>query len=94
MAISAGDGRIASHSVAEAKDRLPALLAAAERGEAVTITRRGKPIVEFKPVRPVEPKRVSRESIDELRRALAGQAPMEVDAGTFIRAMRDADDEV
>jgi prevent-host-death family protein len=94
MAISPGDDGMASYGVAEAKDRLPALLAAAERGEAVTITRRGKPIVEFRPVRPVAEKRVSRESIDELRRALAGQTPMEVDAGTFIRAMRDADDEV
>jgi prevent-host-death family protein len=93
MAISPGDGRMASYSVAEAKDRLPALLAAAERGEAVTITRRGKPIVEFKPVRPAESKRVSRESIDELARALAAFPPQDVDAGTFVRAMRDADDE-
>jgi prevent-host-death family protein len=63
MAISPGDDGMASYGVAEAKDRLPALLAAAERGEAVTITRRGKPIVEFRPVRPVAEKRVSRESI-------------------------------
>jgi antitoxin (DNA-binding transcriptional repressor) of toxin-antitoxin stability system len=88
MAISPEDDGMAGYRVAEAKDRLPALLAAAERGEAVTITRRGKP------VRPVAEKRVSRESVDERRRALAGQTPMEVDAGTFIRAMRDADDEV
>jgi antitoxin (DNA-binding transcriptional repressor) of toxin-antitoxin stability system len=85
---------MASYSVAEAKDRLPALLAAAERGEQVTITRRGKPIVEFKPVQPVAGKRVSPESIQELRRALAKYPPQEVDAGTYVRAMRDEDDEV
>ncbi|WP_277751815.1 hypothetical protein [Dankookia rubra] len=39
-------------------------------------------------------KRVSRESIDELRRAPAVQTLMKVDAGTFIRTMRNADDEV
>jgi len=85
---------MASYSVAEAKDRLPALLAAAERGEQVTITRRGKPIVEFKPVQPAAEKRVSRESIDELERALAKYPPQDVDAGTFVRAMRDEDDDV
>lgn len=85
---------MSSYSVAEAKDRLPALLAAAERGETVTITRRGKPIVEFRPVAPPAPKRVSRESIDALTRALAAFPPQDVDAGTYVRAMRDADDEV
>ena len=84
---------MASYSVAEARDRLPALLAAAERGEPVTITRRGKPIVEFKPVRPVAEKRVSPGSIDELERVLGAFPPQDADAGTYVRAMRDADDE-
>ena len=60
----------------------------------MTITRRGKPIVEFKPVQPVAGKRVSPESIEELRRALAQYPPQDVDAGTYVRAMRDADDAV
>ncbi|MFC7475880.1 type II toxin-antitoxin system Phd/YefM family antitoxin [Dankookia sp. GCM10030260] len=84
---------MASYSVAEARDRLPALLAAAERGEAVTITRRGKPIVEFKPVQPVAEKRVSPESIDALERVLGAFPSQDVDAGSYVRAMRDADDE-
>ena len=84
---------MSSYSVAEAKDRLPALLAAAERGEQVTITRRGKPIVEFKPVQPVAGKRVSAESINEIERVLGAYPPQDVDAGTYVRAMRDADDE-
>lgn len=41
---------MASYSVAEAKNRLPSLLVAAERGEPVIITRRGKAIVELRPV--------------------------------------------
>ena len=35
---------MASDSVAEAKDKSPALLNAVERGKAVTITRCGKPV--------------------------------------------------
>jgi prevent-host-death family protein len=31
-------------SIAQAKDRLSALVQAAERGEVVTVTRRGKPV--------------------------------------------------
>jgi prevent-host-death family protein len=34
-------------SVAEAKNRLPELIKAVENGEAVTICRRGKPVVEL-----------------------------------------------
>jgi hypothetical protein len=33
-------------SIAEAKDRLPQLIRAVERGEHVTITRHGKPVLE------------------------------------------------
>jgi prevent-host-death family protein len=84
---------VASYSVAEAKDRLPALLDAAERGEQVTITRGGKPVAELRPVQSVTPKRVSPESIDALERVLAAFPPQEVDAGAYVRAMRDADDE-
>jgi prevent-host-death family protein len=34
-------------SVAEAKNRLPELIKAAENGEAITICRRGKPVVDL-----------------------------------------------
>ena len=34
-------------SIAEAKNRLPQLIRAVERGEKVTITRHGKPVVEM-----------------------------------------------
>lgn len=38
-------------SVADAKNRLPQLIKAAENGEAVTICRRGNPVVDLVPTR-------------------------------------------
>jgi len=38
------------YSVADAKNRLPKLIDRALEGEEVIITRRGKPVIEFKPV--------------------------------------------
>lgn len=83
-----------TYSVAEAKDRLPALIAAAERGEGVTITRYGKPVAEIRPVEPNRPlKRVTPESLDWIRQQLADIPPSRVDSGTLVRAMRDETDE-
>lgn len=82
-----------AYSVAEAKNRLPALIAAAERGETVTITRYGKPVAELKPIAPVPPprKRMTKEEwkaffaeIDALN-----IPPLGEDSGTYIRRMRD-----
>jgi antitoxin (DNA-binding transcriptional repressor) of toxin-antitoxin stability system len=39
------------YSVADAKNRLPTLIDKALSGEEVIITRRGKPVVEFRPTR-------------------------------------------
>ncbi|MBX9700959.1 MAG: type II toxin-antitoxin system prevent-host-death family antitoxin [Acetobacteraceae bacterium] len=87
---------MAQYSVAEAKNRLTALIAAAERGEAVTITRHGKPVVEIKALdpamahRPMSPA----ESMAWLERELAklDLPPMEIDGATLVRQMRDEDD--
>lgn len=43
---------MANYSVATAKDKLSSLIAKAEAGEEVIITRRGKPTVELRVVRP------------------------------------------
>lgn len=40
---------MANYSVAEAKNRLPALIDKALDGEEIVITRRGKPVVELRP---------------------------------------------
>ncbi len=79
---------MASYSVAEAKNRLPALLVAAERGEAVTITRRGKPIAELRGVGAAPP---VRGSTAWLRAELDAMdiPPSPIDSGTVVRAMRD-----
>jgi len=45
-----------AYSVAEAKNTLPKLIDRALQGEEIVITRRGKPVVELRPVsRPVLP---------------------------------------
>lgn len=83
-----------AYSVADAKNRLPALIAAAERGEAVTITRYGKPVAELKPIAPPPKKRMTKEEwtaffaeIDALN-----IPPSAEDSGTLIRRMRDEED--
>ena len=52
-------------SIAEAKNRLPSLVAASERGKRITITRHGKPVAELRPVTERR-KRVSPASLDWL----------------------------
>lgn len=56
---------MSEYSVAEAKAKLSQLIARAEKGEDVTITRHGKPVVEIKPVRPA-PRRVTQADLDWL----------------------------
>lgn len=46
---------MSSYSVAEAKNNLPRLLDRMLAGEAVTITRRGKPIARLEPAEPPAP---------------------------------------
>ena len=43
---------MSNYSVAEAKNRLPALIDKALQGEHVVITRHGKPVAELRPSRP------------------------------------------
>jgi len=84
---------MASYSVAEAKNRLPALIAAAERGEPVTITRYGKPVVELRPVAAKPRRRMTPEDVDRLLRQIeALNLPkVGVDNATLIDEMREAD---
>lgn len=44
-----------TYSVAEAKNRLPSLIDRALEGEEVIITRHGKPVVELRPRRQIDP---------------------------------------
>lgn len=74
-------------SLADAKAHLSELVARAERGEDVCITRRGKPVVRLTRVdRPKKP--IDFEAIRKVRESI----PMQNEsAGDFIRRMRDED---
>jgi prevent-host-death family protein len=84
-----------AYSVADAKNRLPALIAAAERGEAVTITRYGKPVAELRPVAPAPPKRMTAEEHERFFAELdaLGLPPLGEGSGTLLRRMRDEEGE-
>lgn len=84
---------MASYSVAEAKDKLPSLLNAVERGEAVTITRRGKPVANLMAVPPAADQLAetesSRGSTAWFLTEWAKLPPLEGDLQKILRAMRD-----
>ncbi len=71
-------------SVAEAKAHLSEIIAAAEAGEDVVITRRGEPVATLSPL--PRPKR--KIDLDWLREMTAGMSVGE-DSMTVIRQMRD-----
>jgi prevent-host-death family protein len=84
--------RMSTHGVAEAKDQLSKLIDRALKGEQIVITRRGQPVIELKPLSPApqKPPRVITEAdIEWLRSRRALLPRSEVDAGTFVRQMRD-----
>ncbi|MGD9815362.1 MAG: type II toxin-antitoxin system Phd/YefM family antitoxin [Hyphomonadaceae bacterium] len=53
------------YSVAEAKAKLSELIDRAEKGESVTITRHGKPVVEMRPAA-APPRRMTSADLDRL----------------------------
>jgi prevent-host-death family protein len=74
-------------SLAEAKAHLSELVERAEAGDAVCITRRGKPVAKLTSVNS-KGKRVDLAAM----RALTSSMPLQKQtAGKFIRAMRDED---
>lgn len=81
---------MSQHSVAEAKNKLPELIARALKGEDVVITRHGTPVVELKPL-PAQPKRITKEAIEWLDKHRVGGVMPKEDAGTFVSRMRDED---
>lgn len=71
-------------SVAEAKAHLSELIAAAEAGEDVVLTRRGEPVATISPL----PRSKRKVDLDWLREMTAGM-PVGEDSMTVIRQMRD-----
>jgi prevent-host-death family protein len=79
---------MSTHTVAEAKNQLSKLIDRALRGEGIVITRRGQPVVELKPVRPV-PRPIAEADIEWLRARRVGRTMPKTDAGTLVSEMRD-----
>lgn len=73
-------------SLADAKARFSELIARAEAGETVSITKRGKPVARLVAELPVSA------SVDliELQRLTNGMTPQAESAGESIRRLRDA----
>ncbi|MBR7619027.1 type II toxin-antitoxin system Phd/YefM family antitoxin [Phenylobacterium sp. 20VBR1] len=80
---------MSEHSVVEAKNNLSDLIDRALKGEAVVITRHGKPMVELKAVQPL-PRRITEADIEWLRARRVGRKSTE-DAGSLVSRMRDED---
>jgi prevent-host-death family protein len=80
---------MSTYSVAEAKNNLSKLIDLALKGEKVTITRHGTPVIELRPTqRIVRP--VSAEALADLRAAREQLgARLGADAGDFVSRMRD-----
>ena len=79
---------MSTYSVAEAKNKLSALIKRAVEGEDVVITSHGQPIVELKPIKRQQ-KRMTEADFKWLEEHRARLTPMKIDAGTFVRQMRD-----
>ncbi|MFZ3007151.1 MAG: type II toxin-antitoxin system Phd/YefM family antitoxin [Phenylobacterium sp.] len=80
---------MSEHSVVEAKNNLSDLIDRALKGEAVVITRHGKPMVELKAVQPL-PRRITEADIEWLRARRVARKDGE-DAGSLVSRMRDED---
>ncbi|MFN0025193.1 MAG: type II toxin-antitoxin system Phd/YefM family antitoxin [Parvularculaceae bacterium] len=78
-----------TYSVAEAKNNLSKLIDLALKGEPVTITRHGAPVVELRPAQKVK-KPVTAEALAQLRAARESLgASLGEDAGSYVSRMRD-----
>lgn len=78
---------MATFSVAEAKTQLSAIIEMVEHGETITITKRGKPVVNMVPANrsPMKPKW----DVEELRAIRARTPMMKTTSVEIIRQMRD-----
>jgi len=82
---------MASHSVAEAKNKLSELIDRALKGEGVVITRHGTPVVELRPL-PAPPRPITKADIEWLRAHRVGRLSATEDAGTLVSRMRDEEE--
>jgi prevent-host-death family protein len=76
------------YSVVEAKKRLSELIDRALKGEAVVITRHGRPVIKLKPISGAA-KPITSEAIAWLDERCVGRRVPREDAATLVRRMRD-----
>ena len=82
---------MSEHTLIEAETSLSDLIDRALAGEAVVITRAGRPVVELRPIQPRTAGPVTAADMDWLAAHRVGTKPPIEDAGTFISRMRDED---
>jgi antitoxin (DNA-binding transcriptional repressor) of toxin-antitoxin stability system len=85
---------MSQHSVAEARNKLTELIARAEKGEEIVITRHGKPVVKISALATKPAPRVPTQADwDWLAERRKGRkiGDGSVDAGTLVSQMRDED---
>ncbi len=80
-----------THTVAEARDRLPELIQRALNGEGVVITQNGDPVVELKPVEK-RSRRVTQADVDWVKAHRAPRLAKTIDSTALVREMRDDSD--
>jgi prevent-host-death family protein len=82
------EAAVSTYSIAQAKDQLSRLVDEALQGKQVTITRRGKPVVELRSAAPAG-RPVTMKDIDWLRKCRESLPSLDGDTVAEIRAMRD-----
>ena len=82
---------MASYSVAEAKDKFSRLIEAANEGEAVVVTRHGKPVARIMPIQE-DRLTVRRKALDELMEGILPYKPGAPDSVELLRQMYEDDD--
>lgn len=78
------------HSIAETKNKITELIARAERGEEIVITRHGREVAKIVALERMH-KPLTQQAIDWLRTHRVGGTVPEEDAATTVRRMRDED---
>ncbi|HUJ47189.1 MAG TPA: type II toxin-antitoxin system prevent-host-death family antitoxin [Rhizomicrobium sp.] len=81
---------MSSHSIAETKDKLSELISRAEKGEEITITRHGRPVVRFTPIS-APAGRMTDADLDWIAKRRVGRGRPKENAGEFVSRMRDED---
>jgi prevent-host-death family protein len=81
---------MSTHSVSDAKNKLPELIDRALNGEDVVITRHGHPVVEIKAIRP-RAKPITDADLDWLARNRIPRLSKATNSGELVSKMRDED---